>query len=178
MFTNKRTWSNYHPCNGKGLLIPISHTNGFIAGILVFCRFLRRHRDYRRSGSEITLEQPAKRIIPLYGAFSEILFATGAGEQVIARTQADNFPPELIALPSEGTHMRPNFELIMGLKPDLVIQSATRTEEDPEISRLTDLGIPARSLLRRKLFRISSPSSRGSEFYPATLKAHLFSHRH
>jgi iron complex transport system substrate-binding protein len=93
-------------------------------------------------GRKITLDQPAKRIIPLYGAFSEMLFAAGAGEQVIARTQADNFPPELARLPSVGTHMRPNFEMIMGLKPDLVIQSATRNEEAPEISRLIDSGIP------------------------------------
>jgi iron complex transport system substrate-binding protein len=93
-------------------------------------------------GRKIVLEQPAKRIIPLYGAFSEMLFAAGAGEQVIARTQADNFPPELERLPSVGTHMRPDFEMIMGLKPDLVIFSATRKEEAPEISRLVDSGIP------------------------------------
>ncbi len=93
-------------------------------------------------GQKIVLAQPAKRIIPLYGAFAEMLFSIGAGQQVIARTQADKFPPELVRLPSIGTHMKPNIEMIIGLKPDLVIQSASRREETPEISRLIDSGIP------------------------------------
>ncbi len=93
-------------------------------------------------GQKISLQQPAHRIIPLYGAFAEMLFSIGAGDFVVARTQADNYPPRLTDLPSVGTHMRPNVEMIMGLKPDLVIQSATRRDETPEISRLSDSGIP------------------------------------
>lgn len=93
-------------------------------------------------GREISLGRPAARIIPLYGAFAEMLFSIGAGGQVIARTQADAYPPELVRLPSVGTHMRPNIELILGLKPDLVIQSASRREETPEISKLIESGVP------------------------------------
>lgn len=93
-------------------------------------------------GQKIVLAKPAGRIIPLYGAFAEMLFTIGSGKQVIARTQADKFPPELVQLPSIGTHMKPNIEMIIGLKPDLVIQSASRREETPEISRLIDSGIP------------------------------------
>lgn len=93
-------------------------------------------------GQKITLAEPARRIIPLYGAFAEMLFSIDAGAGVVARTQADTFPPELARRPSVGTHMRPNVETILGLKPDLVIQSASRREETPEISRLLDSGIP------------------------------------
>ncbi|MGA2400160.1 MAG: helical backbone metal receptor [Syntrophobacteraceae bacterium] len=93
-------------------------------------------------GQKIALVKPAGRIIPLYGAFAEMLFSIGAGDAVIARTQADTFPPALALLPSVGTHMNPNVEMILGLKPDLVIQSASRREETPEISRLVDSGIP------------------------------------
>jgi iron complex transport system substrate-binding protein len=93
-------------------------------------------------GRRIVLESPAKRIIPLYGAFSEMLYVMGAGGQIIARTQADGFPPEIKRLPSVGTHMRPNVEVILGLKPDLVIQSATRREETPDLSKLVESGIP------------------------------------
>src|SRR5512137_1316527 len=67
-------------------------------------------------GHELTLQEPAKRVIPLYGAFAEMLYAIGAGKEVVARTQADQFPPEIVKLPSVGTHMRPNEEMIIGLK--------------------------------------------------------------
>jgi len=93
-------------------------------------------------GQKIVLAKPAGRIIPLYGAFAEMLFSIGAGNAVIARTQADVFPPELAPLPSVGTHMNPNVEMILGLKPDLVILSASLRQETPEIARLTDSGIP------------------------------------
>ncbi len=93
-------------------------------------------------GREISLQGPARRIIPLYGAFAEMLFALGAGKEVLARTQADQFPPEIVNLPSVGTHMRPNVEMIIGLKPDLVVQSASRWEAAADMTRLRDAGIP------------------------------------
>ena len=93
-------------------------------------------------GHEISLQGPAKRIIPLYGAFAEILFALGAGKEILARTQADQFPPEIVNLPSVGTHMRPNVEMIIGLKPDLVVQSASRWEAAADMARVQDAGIP------------------------------------
>jgi iron complex transport system substrate-binding protein len=93
-------------------------------------------------GQKIVLDKPAARIIPLYGAFAEMLFSIGAGKAVIARTQADAYPPEVAILPSVGTHMSPNVEMILGLKPDLVIESSSRREETPEISRLLDSRIP------------------------------------
>ena len=93
-------------------------------------------------GHEISLQEPAKRIIPLYGAFAEMLYAIGAGKEVAARTQADQFPAGIVKLPSVGTHMRPNVEMIIGLKPDLVVQSASRWEAAAEMERLKDAGIP------------------------------------
>jgi iron complex transport system substrate-binding protein len=93
-------------------------------------------------GHEIALQEPAKRVIPLYGAFAEMLFALGAGKEIVARTQADQFPPEILSLPSVGTHMRPNVEMIIGLKPDLVVQSASRWEAAADMARLQGAGIP------------------------------------
>jgi iron complex transport system substrate-binding protein len=93
-------------------------------------------------GQKIVLAKPAGRIIPLYGAYAEMLFSIGAGDVVLARTQADVFPPALALLPSVGTHMNPNVEMILGLKPDLVIVSSSRRQETPEITRLADSGIP------------------------------------
>lgn len=94
------------------------------------------------TGRTVRLEAPARRVIPLYGAFAEMLYAIGAGSTVAGRTQADTYPPEITRLPSVGTHMRPNVEMIIGLRPDLVVQSASRRSADPESARLAEAGIP------------------------------------
>ncbi len=93
-------------------------------------------------GKIIRLEQPARRVISLYGAFAEMLYAIGAGDRLIARTEADHFPDAITELPSIGTHMRPNVEMIIGMKPDLVIQSMSRQEAIAEMESLARAGIP------------------------------------
>lgn len=94
------------------------------------------------AGRTVRLEAPAQRVIALYGAFAEMLYAMEAQDVLTARTQADTFPPDILRLPSVGTHMRPNVEMILGLKPDLVVQSATRRSAIPESARLEEAGIP------------------------------------
>jgi iron complex transport system substrate-binding protein len=94
-------------------------------------------------GHEIVLREPARRIIPLYGAFAEMLFAIGAGKEVVARTQADQFPPGIINLPSVGTHMRPNVEMIIGLKPDLVVMDTVMIERGYKcVAQMERAGLP------------------------------------
>jgi len=108
-------------------------------------------------GQEVQLREPARRVIPLYGAFAEMLYAIGAGATVAARTQADRFPPDLLQLPSVGTHMKPNVEMILGLKPDLVIQSAGRREATPEIQRIQAAGVPLAVFDPKTFEQISRP---------------------
>lgn len=62
-------------------------------------------------------------------------------ETLVARTRADVFPPALAALPSIGTHMRPNLELIVGMGPDLVLQMGGRNESVQAVYDLERLGI-------------------------------------
>ncbi|ROR03183.1 ABC transporter substrate-binding protein [Desulfosoma caldarium] len=94
------------------------------------------------AGRTVRLDAPARRVIALYGAFTEMLCAIGAEDILAARTQADAYPPQIRALPSVGTHMRPNVEMILGLQPDLVVQSASRRNATPELARLEEAGIP------------------------------------
>lgn len=79
-------------------------------------------------GREIRLAEPASRIIALYGAFNEILADLGREDAILARTSADDTPPSILNKPSIGTHLRPNAELILALKPDLVLQLGGRPE--------------------------------------------------
>lgn len=92
-------------------------------------------------GVEILLDAPAARIVPLYGAFGEILADLGREEAVAARTAADDFPPAIASKPSIGTHLRPNAELILGLSPDLVVQLGGRPEALEAVRFLEERGL-------------------------------------
>ena len=91
-------------------------------------------------GQVITLKGPAQRIISLYGAYSEILFAIGAGDRLVARTRADRFPPSILDKPSVGTHLRPNMELVLGLQPDLIINAVGRKHGHEVIRQIQQKG--------------------------------------
>ena len=92
-------------------------------------------------GQVIALKEPAQRIISLYGAYSEILFAIGAGDKLVARTMGDRFPPSILDKPSVGTHLRPNMELVLGLQPDLIIHAQGRKHGHEVIRQIQQKGL-------------------------------------
>lgn len=94
------------------------------------------------TGHTLRLEGPAQRIIPLYGAFGEMLLALGCRDRMVARTDADAAVPELAALPPVGTHMRPNAELVAAQRPDLVLQMSGRGEALLQTEALRRMGVP------------------------------------
>lgn len=93
------------------------------------------------AGKTVRLEKPAERIIALYGAYNEILASMGLESRLVGRTKADDFPPSILAKPSIGTHMRPNIEVILGLRPDLIIQGAGRREAMAPVDQLRNEGL-------------------------------------
>jgi iron complex transport system substrate-binding protein len=92
-------------------------------------------------GQVVSLEGPARRIISLYGAYSEILFAMGLEDLLVARTRADLFSPAIVSKPSVGTHLRPNMELVLGLQPDLIIQASGRKYGHEVIRQIEGKGL-------------------------------------
>ncbi|MBI4963279.1 MAG: ABC transporter substrate-binding protein [Desulfomonile tiedjei] len=93
------------------------------------------------TGRTIRLDKPATRIIALYGAYNEILASMGMESRIVGRTKADVSPPSIVSRPSIGTHMRPNVEMVMGLKPDLIIQGAGRKEAMMPVNQLSKEGL-------------------------------------
>lgn len=93
------------------------------------------------TGQTVHFTRPAQRIIPLYGAFAELLLALDARDLLVARTQADAHIPALATLPAVGTHMRPNAECIVAQRPDLVIQLAGREDARLQTAHLRSLGL-------------------------------------
>lgn len=63
------------------------------------------------------------RIVSLSPTHTEMLFAIGAGEQVIAVDSLSNYPPEAAAVLTELSAFEPNVEAIAAYEPDLVVIS-------------------------------------------------------
>lgn len=93
------------------------------------------------TGRTIRLNGPAMRIIALYGAYNEILDAMGLESRLVGRTKVDRLPPSILSRPSIGTHMRPNVELVLALKPDLIVQGGGRRDAMLPVNQLRGEGL-------------------------------------
>jgi iron complex transport system substrate-binding protein len=91
------------------------------------------------SGAEVTLDQPATRIVSLAPANTEIAFAIGAGDKMVAGTSYDDYPEEAKALPKVGDFANPNVEKIASYDPELVL--AAGGIQNKLRSKLEDLGM-------------------------------------
>lgn len=80
------------------------------------------------------------RIVSLIPAVTEMLFAIGAGPQVVGVSSFDTFPAEVASRPKVGGLFDPNFERILALRPDLVI---TYGSQDELTKRLAATNIPS-----------------------------------
>ena len=72
-------------------------------------------------GYEITITKKPQRIISLAPANTEILFAVGAGDRVVAVTEYCTFPEEATKLPVIGGYSTVNIERVVALNPDLIL---------------------------------------------------------
>jgi iron complex transport system substrate-binding protein len=77
----------------------------------------------------------AKRIISIIPSATEMLFAMGAGDRVIAIGTYDHYPPEAQKLPRVGALIDPNVEQILQMHPDLVVMYGTQTELKRRLER-------------------------------------------
>jgi iron complex transport system substrate-binding protein len=80
-----------------------------------------------------------KRVISLIPATTEMIFAMGAGDRLIAVSSFDKYPPEATKLPRVGALLDPDTERILAMRPDLVIVYGTQTELRRALDRA---GIP------------------------------------
>ncbi len=78
---------------------------------------------------------PAKRIVSLVPALTEMLYAIGAGPQVVAVSSYDDYPPETAALPRVGALLDPDVERILALRPDLVITYGSQGTLETQLDR-------------------------------------------
>jgi ABC-type Fe3+-hydroxamate transport system substrate-binding protein len=107
-------------------------------------------------------DAPAQRVVSLLPSFTEILFAIGAGDRIVGRTQWCDYPPAALDIPSVGEGLPPNIESVLARRPDLVVlynagpnvTAAKQLERAGvqtvliDLNRLEDLGPAARTLGR------------------------------
>jgi iron complex transport system substrate-binding protein len=92
-------------------------------------------------GREGELSGPAERVISLAPSNTEILFAIGAGDVLVGREEASDYPPEALDVTSIGSvYGEINLEAIVSLEPDLVLAAAINSPE--HVDAIAELGIP------------------------------------
>ena len=91
-------------------------------------------------GRTVVLDKTAQRIVSLAPSITEDLFAVGAGNQVVGRDAYSDYPREAKAATDIGpTNEALNTELIVSLKPDLIIAAGINTAE--QVKALEALGL-------------------------------------
>ena len=76
-----------------------------------------------------------RRIVSLVPAITEMLFAIGAGPQVVAVSSYDEFPADVKSLPKVGALLDPDTERILTLRPDLVVVYGSQSELETQLER-------------------------------------------
>jgi len=93
------------------------------------------------AGQNLEFSRPPQRIISLAPHLTELLFAVGAGAQVVGVDGASDYPAAAQTLPRVGDYSRVNFERILALKPDLVVVWVGGNRA-ADIHRLKQMGVP------------------------------------
>lgn len=89
-----------------------------------------------------------QRIVSLAPNVTEIVYALGAGDELVGRTDYCNYPSQALDVPSIGTLWEPNLELVVSLEPTIVIASSI---VDPSfIESLNAAGIEAIQILKEE----------------------------
>ena len=72
-------------------------------------------------GSTTSVQNQAERIVSLSPSATEMLFAIGAGGQVVAVDDQSNFPADALTKPHDVSALSPDLDKLAALHPDLVV---------------------------------------------------------
>ncbi|ARK30246.1 ABC transporter substrate-binding protein [Halalkalibacter krulwichiae] len=93
-------------------------------------------------GDEVTIESQPQRIVSLVPSVTETVFAVGAGEKVVGRSDWDNYPEEVLEIESIGG-MEFDVEKIISLSPDVVLAHESGVGSGEEgLNQIRNANIP------------------------------------
>ena len=91
-------------------------------------------------GRQVKLAAPAQKVVSLAPSNTEILFAIGAGSQVVGRDEFSDYPADAKSVASVGGSLgKYSAEQIVALKPDLVLAAEINSPE--LVKQLEGLGL-------------------------------------
>lgn len=91
------------------------------------------------AGRQVTIGKLPERIVSLAPSNTEILFALGAGDRLVAVDQYSNYPPEAKQKVQLGSYVRPDLEQVIAAAPDLVL--ATGIHERTVVPQIEARGL-------------------------------------
>ena len=92
-------------------------------------------------GRTVSLAAPARRAVTLAPHATELVYAAGAGDHVIATIRGSDYPPAARQLPVIGDGTQPDPERVVAVRPDLLI--AWQPGAAAPLARVMDkLGVP------------------------------------
>lgn len=101
-------------------------------------------------GREISVPLSPSRVVSTSPAVTEIVFALGAGELLVGRTDFCTYPPQAAHIESIGGISNLNIEKVVSLKPDLVISGSMVPRRGTEL--LDKMGIPVVCIIEKHTF--------------------------
>ena len=122
----------------------MGHRSGWIAAVVLVLAFA--------FGAVAGNRAPA-RVVSTAPALTEMVWAAGAVDRLVAVSDYCRFPPGVARLPKVGGLMNLNYELIARLKPDLVLLMQPSTEI---AQRLDRMGVPYATFANETLDEIRS----------------------
>src|SRR3954452_4025065 len=93
-------------------------------------------------GTTVTLATAPDKVISLTPATSELMFALGAGDRLVGRTDYDDYPAEVATVPAVATFQGVEMEKVVDIGPDLVLAGGNGFTPAADIQRMRDLGFP------------------------------------
>ena len=91
-------------------------------------------------GREITLSEPATRIVVLQPSDCEILCAIGCEDAIVGRGQYVDYPESILKVPVVQSGPETNVEEILALQPHVVLMNSMSQSEDM-VKQLEDNGV-------------------------------------
>ncbi len=96
-------------------------------------------------GQAVSVGRVPGRIVSLNPTTTEILFTIGAGSRLVGRSEYDLWPDSARLVPALGDAIRPNVEVVLASRPDLVILYASEDNRGPA-ERFRAAGVSTLSL--------------------------------
>lgn len=90
-------------------------------------------------GREVEISENIDTVVSIAPSITETIYALGAGEMLVGRTDFCDYPEEVSSVESIGSLMEPSIEKIVEIDPDIVIASTHFQKE--ALDRLEEAGL-------------------------------------